>query len=162
MARYWRIILKAFLSPTFEIKMIVLWKRRSILITSLMVDSCESQFETYRFVHLKMRFIESVLQPIDRGGVKLEFVRNLLDLIRKFAIRLIRKGKKYSKNSMKINLKFVRFDSNCRVESNWNSFEIRSIWFENLRFDWFERAKNIRKIRWKLIRNSFDSIQLQL
>ena len=84
-----------------------------------MVDSCESQFETYRFVHLKMRSIESVLQPIDRGGVKLEFVRNLLDLIRKFAIRLIRKGKKYSKNSMKINLKFVRFDSNCRVESNF-------------------------------------------
>ena len=48
------------------------------------------------------------------------------------------------------------------VESNWKSFEIRSIRFENLRFDWFERAKNIRKIRWKLIRNSFDSIRLQL
>ena len=24
------------------------------------------------------------------------------------------------------------------VESNWNSFEIRSIRFKNLRFDWFE------------------------
>ena len=40
--------------------------------------------------------------------------------IRKFAIRLIRKGKKYSKNSMKINSKFVRFDSNYRVKSNFS------------------------------------------
>ena len=42
-----------------------------------------------------------------------------------------------------------------------NSF----IQFENLRFDWFERAntiRTIRKIRWKLIRNSFNSIRLQL
>ena len=31
--------------------------------------------------------------------------------IRKCAICLIRKGKKYSKNSMKINSKFVQFDS---------------------------------------------------
>ena len=52
--------------------------------------------------------------------------------------------------------------SRLGVESNCNLFEIRSIRFENLRFDWFERAKNIRKIRWKLIRNSFDSIRLQL
>ena len=139
-----------------------------------------------------------------RGGVKLEFVRNSFDSIRKFAIRLIRKGKKYSKNSMKINSKFVRFDSTptigwsqifqmldsfeirsirfenlwfdwferwkirsipirglndshslihnktlyqVGVESNWNSFEIRSIRFENWRFDWFEKAKKVRKIR---------------
>ena len=46
-----------------------------------------------------------------RGEVKLEFVRNSFDLIRKFAIQLIRKGKEYSKNSMKINSKFVLFDS---------------------------------------------------
>ena len=43
------------------------------------------------------------------------------------------------------------------VESNWNSFEIRSIRFENLRFDWFEKAKKVRKIRKFSIRNSFDS-----
>ena len=45
------------------------------------------------------------------------------------------------------------------VESNWNSFEIRSNRFKNLRF---ERAKNILKIRWKLVRNSYDLIRLQL
>ena len=32
-----------------------------------------------------------------RGGVKLEFIRNSLDLIQKFVIGLIGKGKKYSK-----------------------------------------------------------------
>ena len=48
------------------------------------------------------------------------------------------------------------------VESNWNSLEICSIQFENLRFDWFERAKSIQKIRWKLIWNLFDSIRLKL
>ena len=37
------------------------------------------------------------------------------------------------------------------VESNWNSFEICLIWFQNLRFHWFERAKNILKIQRKLI-----------
>ena len=36
------------------------------------------------------------------------------------------------------------------VESNSYLFEIRSIRFKNLWFDWFERAKNIRKIQWKL------------
>ena len=58
-----------------------------------------------------------------RGGVKLEFVRNSFDLISKFAIQLIRKGKKYSKNSMKINSKFVRFDSTPTIgwmESNFS------------------------------------------
>ena len=80
-----------------------------------------------------------------RGGVKLEFVQNSFDLIQrfvirlirkgkniqKFVIRLIRKGKKYSNNLMKINSKFVRFDSNYRVESNFsdagyvqNSFDL--------------------------------------
>ena len=45
-----------------------------------------------------------------RGGVKLEFVRNSFDSIRKFTIRLIRKGKKSSKNSIIFNSKFVRFE----------------------------------------------------
>ena len=31
------------------------------------------------------------------------------------------------------------------VESNWNSFEIRSIRFKNLQFDWFERQKIFKK-----------------
>ena len=71
------------------------------------------------------------------GGVKLEFVQNSFDSIRKFAIRLIRKGKKYSKNSMKINSKFVRFDSTptigwSQIFQMLDSFEIRSIRFENL------------------------------
>ena len=72
-----------------------------------------------------------------RGGVKLEFVQNSFDSIRKIAIRLIRKGKKYSKNSMKINSKFVRFDSTptigwSQIFQMLDSFEIRSIRFENL------------------------------
>ena len=67
-----------------------------------------------------------------RGGVKLEFVQNSFDLTWKFAIRLIRKGKKYSKNSMKINSKFVLFDSTptigwFQIFSDagfvWNSFD---------------------------------------
>ena len=42
-----------------------------------------------------------------RGGVKLEFFRNLFDSIRKLMIRI---GKKSSKNSINFNLKFVRFE----------------------------------------------------
>ena len=38
------------------------------------------------------------------------FVRNSFDSIRKFMIRLIRKVKNNSTNSIKINSKFVRFD----------------------------------------------------
>ena len=72
-----------------------------------------------------------------RGGVKLEFIQNSFDSIPKFAIQLIRKGKKYSKNSMKINSKFVRFDSTptigwSQIFQMLDSFEIRSIRFENL------------------------------
>ena len=58
--------------------------------------------------------------PHYRGWVKLEFVRNLFDSIWKFVIRLLRKGKKYSTNSMKISSKFIRFDSNYRLESNFS------------------------------------------
>ena len=32
------------------------------------------------------------------------------------------------------------------MESNWNSFKIYSDQFENLRFNWFEKAKNIQQI----------------
>ena len=72
---------------------------------------------------------------------------------------------KIAKNIPKIRWKsiqiwFVRFNFNFRVESNFQklySFEIRSIRFKNLQFDWFKRTKNVRKIRWKLIRNLFDS-----
>ena len=85
------------------------------------------QYKNYKN-HLVVQF---------RGGVKLEFVQNLFDSIRKLAIRLIRKGKKYSKNSKKINSKFVRFDSTptigwSQIFQRLDSFEIRSIRFENL------------------------------
>ena len=60
--------------------------------------------------------------------------------IRKFAIQLIRKGKKYSKNSMKINSKFVLF--NLTPTIGWSQIfqmldllKIRSMRFENLSFD---------------------------
>ena len=52
---------------------------------------------------------------------------------------------------------FFQIECTIGVESNWNSFEIRSIRFENLRFDWFEKAKKVWKIRKFSIRNSFDS-----
>ena len=78
--------------------------------------------------------------------------------IRKLAIRLIRNGKKYSKNSMKINSKFVRFDSTTTI--GWNqmfqmldSFKICSI-----RFDSNYRVEpNYSDAGF--VRNSFDSIR---
>ena len=60
---------------------------------------------------------------------------NLFEIrsIRKFAIRLIRKSKKYSKNLMKINSKFVRFDLTptigwcqifrCRIRATFDRFD---------------------------------------
>ena len=54
-----------------------------------------------------------------KAGVKfpeIRFVRNSFNSIRKFTIRLIRKVKKYSKNSIKINSKFIRFDSTSILE----------------------------------------------
>ena len=93
------------------------------------------------------------------GGVKLEFVGNSFDSIRKFAIRLSRKAKNIQKIWWK--LIWVWFDSNYRVESNFQKldlFEIHSIWFEILQFCWFKRWKNIQKIWYKSIRDSFDSI----
>ena len=76
---------------------------------------------------------------------------NSFDSIWKFAICLIRKGKKYSKNSMKINSKFVWFDSTptigwSQIFQMLDSFEICSIRFENLWFHWFQKWKIIRKI----------------
>ena len=44
-----------------------------------------------------------------RNGVKLEYLFEIYS-IQKFAIRLIRKVKNNSKNSIKINSKFVRLD----------------------------------------------------
>ena len=63
----------------------------------------------------------------------MEFVRNSFDSIRKFAIRLIQKGKTYSKNSMKIDSKFVRFDSNYRVESNFSDAGFVRNLFDSIR-----------------------------
>ena len=54
--------------------------------------------------------VKHQIEPYIRGGVKLGFVRNSFDSIRKFTIRLIRNGKKSSKNSINFNSKFVRFE----------------------------------------------------
>ena len=77
-------------------------------------------------------------------------------------IQLIRKGKKYSKNSMKIDSKLVRFDSNYRVESNFsdagfvrNSFDsIRKFMIRLIR-KVKNNSKNLIKINFKFVR--FDS-----
>ena len=63
-----------------------------------------------------------------RGGVKLEFVRNSFDSIRKFTIRLIRKGKKSSKNSINFNSKFVRFER--KKFERFANFSNSVFWFE--------------------------------
>ena len=103
-------------------------------------------------ISLSMRGVDKIHKPrtwsyskheyliVGRGGVKLEFVRNSFDSIRKSAIRLIRKGKKYSKNSMKFNLKFVRFDLTptigwSQIFQMLDSFEIRLIQFQHLCFE---------------------------
>ena len=84
-----------------------------------------------------------------RGGVKLEFVRNSFDSIRKFAIQLIRKGKKHSKYSIKINSKFVRFDSNYRVESNFS--DARFVRYDSKIYDSIDsKVKNNSKISIKI------------
>ena len=86
---------------------------------------------------------------------------------------------------LKCHLNSDNFDQNLGtligVESNWKSFKIRSIRFENLRFDWLKGQKifeifdenlfEIRSIRFdsnyrvesnfsdaRFVRNSFDSI----
>ena len=87
-----------------------------------------------------------------RSGVKLEFVLNSFDWFQKCAIQLIRKGKIYSKNSMKLYSKVVQFDSTptigwSQIFQMLDSFKIRSkiIRFENLWFDWLERSKWFKK-----------------
>ena len=76
--------------------------------------------------------------------------------IRKFEIRLIQKGKKNLNNSMKINSKFVRFDSNYRVESNFSDAGFAQNLFDSKIYDsidskgekWFKKFdKNQFKIR---------------
>ena len=82
-----------------------------------------------------------------RGGVKLEFVQNSFDSIRK--------GKKYSKNSKKINSKFVRFDSNYRVESNFSDAGFVRKFMIRLIRKGKRYSKNSMKINSKFVR--FDS-----
>ena len=96
-----------------------------------------------------------------RGGVKLEFIRNSCNSIWKFAIWLIRKGKKYWKNSMNINSKFVRFDSNYRVESHFSDarFVRNSIWLiQKVK----NNSKNSIKIDSKFIRFDLTPPLIQL
>ena len=63
-----------------------------------------------------------------RGGVKLGFVRNSVNSIRKFTIRLIRKGQKSSKNSINFNSKFVRFE--IKKFEKFANFSNSVFWFE--------------------------------
>ena len=91
-------------------------------------------FEIHNVIH-KIHNVKIIFQR--SGGVKMEFIRNSFDSIQKFAIRLIQKGKKYSKNSMKINSKFIWFDSTptigwSQIFQMLDSFKIRSIRFKNL------------------------------
>ena len=92
----------------------------------------------------------------------MEFVRNLFDSIRKFAIRLIREGKKYSKNSMKINSKFVRFDSNYGVKSNFSDAGFVRNSFDSKIYDSIDSKgekviRKIRKIKFEICSIRFDS-----
>ena len=84
-------------------------------------------------VSLKSSFIKFI--------VWVESNWNSFDLFQKYAIRLIQKGKIYSKNSMKLNsnsIRSIRLQLIYRMLSNFqkmDSFEICSIRFENLQFD---------------------------
>ena len=73
--------------------------------------------------------------------------------IQKFAIWLIRKGKKYSKNSMKIDSKFVRFDSNYMVESNFSDAGFVQNLFDSI---WKFMIRLIQKVK----NNSKNSIKI--
>ena len=91
------------------------------------------------------------------------FVRNSLDSIQTFTIRLIRKVKKYLKNSIKINSKFVWFSSTpplCRfIQIAWfkhysQRFECHAIqipWltFHNKRkpIEWMDKKSSSTDIR---------------
>ena len=74
-----------------------------------------------------------------RGGVKLEFVRNSLDSV--------------ICDSMKINSKFIRIDSNYRVESNFSDAGFVRNSFDSI------RKSMIRLIR-KVKNNSKNSIKI--
>ena len=85
----------------------------------------------------------------DRGGVKLEFVRfdsKICDLIDS-------KRQKIFKNSIRINSKFIRFDSNYRVESNFSDAGLVRNSFDSI------RKFMIRLIR-KVKNNSKNSIKI--
>ena len=102
-----------------------------------------------------VQFDSTPIIGVEPNFQKLEFVRNLFNSIWKFAFWLIRKAEKNSKNSMKINSKFVRFDSTPtigwnQIFRNWNSFQIRSIWFKNLQFNRFERWKKFDNNQFKI------------
>ena len=48
------------------------------------------------------------------------------------------KGQKYSENLMKINLKFVRFDSNYKVESNFSDAGFLGNSFDSIINNWID------------------------
>jgi len=77
-----------------------------------------SQFEKFEIIWKYIRLIRKLFSPSIRNSIRFEgkiirFVR-----FEKIFIRLIRKAIFYSKNSRKINSKFVRFDSTPPLTTN--------------------------------------------
>ena len=98
----------------------------------------------------KIKTLKSEMEQ-DRGGVKLEFVRfdsKICDLIDS-------KRQKIFKNSIRINSKFIRFDSNYRVESNFSDAGLVRNSFDSI------RKFMIRLIR-KVKNNSKNLIKINL
>ena len=103
------------------------------------------------------------------------FVRNLFDSIWKFIIRLIRKVKNNSKNLIKINSKFVRFDSTPPLEKTWNYLKIaQCIYFfisskeaiqQKIHWEWKSNYKMLLffpKIKWFSTNAGMEEILLWL
>ena len=89
-----------------------------------------------------------------RVGVELEFIWNAFKWIRKFAIQLIRKGKKYLKNSMKINLNSIRLILH-QLQVGVNLSEIGFV-----RYSFVSIQKLAIRLIWKVKNNSNNSIKL--
>ena len=92
---------------------------------------------------------------------------NSLDSIKKFAVRLIWKSRKYSKNSLKINSNLI-LSIQLQLWMGWNqifrkldSFENHSIRYENLTIRLFQDmkkySKNSLKINSKFVQFNSDT-----
>ena len=141
-------------------------------VSSTTHSECNNQLNCLWLIIVKNSYLTTIQNPnkliVPRGGVKFESVRNLFDSIRKFAIRLIRKGKQFSKKSMKINSKLVRFDSTPTI--GWTQIFKNWIRSKFVRFDFKifssiyskgNNSKNSIRINSKLIRFDLTSPQEQ-